>query len=419
MKSIKNVEKIDEKTAKIIKNEIERQRNTIDLIASENFASRAVLEAAGTVLTNKYAEGYPYKRYYGGNKFIDICEEIAIKRAKKIFNAEHANVQPHSGSSANMAAYFALTDWLKKGNKILAMRLDHGGHLSHGSPVNFSGKLFNISFYGVNEKTCMLDYDEIRKIAKKKKPTILLSGASAYPRKIDFKIFKEIADEIGAYHIADIAHIAGLIVAKEHPDAVKYADVVTTTTHKTLRGPRGGVILSKKEYAEAVDKAVFPGIQGGPLEHIIAAKAVCFKEAMSEEFSKYQKQIVKNAKTLAEELINNGLTLITGGTDNHLILVDVSKIGLTGKKAEELLEKVNIIVNKNVIPFDKRAPWDPSGIRIGTPAVTTRGMKESEMEIIGKIISNVLKNPDKKNLIEKYRNEIKELCKEFPLYEEL
>ncbi len=414
--NMKNIKNTDRQISEAVKNEINRQKNTLELIASENFVSSAVLETAGTVLTNKYSEGYPFKRYYGGNQFIDICEDLAIKRAKKIFGAEHANVQPHSGSSANMAAYFALTDWLKKGRKILGMRLDHGGHLTHGSPVNFSGKLFEIVSYGVDKKTQMLDYDEIRKIAKKEKPAIILSGASAYPRKIDFKMFREISDETCAYHMADIAHIAGLIVAGQHQNAVPYADVVTTTTHKTLRGPRGAIILSKKEHAEAVDKAIFPGIQGGPLEHIIAAKAVCFKEAMKPEFVEYQKQIVKNARTLAEELMNNGLTLVTDGTDNHLMLVDVTKIKLTGKAAETILDEVGITVNKNMIPYDNRTPKDPSGIRIGTPALTTRGMGESEMKVIGKIISDVLKNPDSNGVKLKARSTVKELCEEFPIY---
>ncbi len=417
--NIEKIEKADSKIADAIKNEISRQRNSLELIAAENFVSEAVLETAASVLTNKYSEGYPFKRYYGGNQFIDICEDLAIKRAKKLFTADHANVQPHSGSSANMAAYFALTDWLKKGKKILGMNLSDGGHLTHGSPINFSGKLFNIISYGVDKETKMLDYDAIRKIALKEKPTIILSGASAYPRKIDFKEFGEITKDIGAFHMADIAHIAGLIVADEHPNPVPYADVVTTTTHKTLRGPRGAIILCKKQHTSDIDKAVFPGIQGGPLEHIIAAKAVCFKEAMKPDFIEYQKQIIKNAKALAEELMSNGLTLVTGGTDNHLMLVDVSKIELTGKEAETLLDEINITVNKNMIPFDKGKPYNPSGIRIGTPALTTRGMRESEMKIIGKMISDILKNPKNENIKKRIKNQVEELCKEFPIYKNL
>lgn len=411
-----SIEDIDPKIAEVIKNELKRQKNCLNLIASENFASQAVLEITGSVLTNKYSEGYPFKKYYGGNQFISICEDLAIQRAKKLFGADHANVQPHSGSSANMAAYFALTDWLKKGRKILGMGLDHGGHLTHGSPVNFSGKLFEIVYYTVNRQSHMIDYEEVRRRALEEKPSIILSGASAYPRKINFKIFKEIADEVGAYHLADIAHIAGLIAAGQHQSAVPFADVVTTTTHKTLRGPRGGIILCQKEHQEAIDKAIFPGIQGGPLDHVIAAKAVCFQQAMTPEFVEYQKQTVENAKSLAEELMAGGLFLLTSGTDNHLILVDVSKIGLTGKEAETLLDEVKITVNRNMIPYDERKPWDPSGIRMGTPALTTRGMKEEEMKLIAKLIASVLKNPQDSKIKSKAKSRAEELCRAFPIY---
>lgn len=410
------INKADPEIAKAIENEIARQKSCLNLIASENFASPAILETAGSVLTNKYSEGYPQKRYYGGNQFIDVCEGLAMERAKKLFGADHANVQPHSGSSANMAAYFALTDWLKRGKKILSMALDQGGHLTHGSPVNFSGKLFEISFYGVDKKTQRIDYDALRDKALQEKPTIILSGATAYPREIDFEKFGQIAKEAGAFHLADIAHIAGLIVAGVHQSPVPYADVVTTTTHKTLRGPRGAIILCKKEHANAVDKAVFPGLQGGPLEHIIAAKAVCLREASTPEFREYQKQIVKNAKALAEELMANGLTLVSEGTDNHLLLVDVSKINLNGKQAETLLDEVNITVNKNMIPYDDKTPWEPSGIRIGTPALTSRGMKEPEMKLIAKMIASLLKNPQNEQVKSRIKVRVKELCQQFPIY---
>lgn len=413
---MKKIENSDSKIADAIKKEINRQKNTLALIASENFASEAVLEVTGTVLTNKYSEGYPSRRYYGGNQFIDVCESLAIERAKKLFGAEHANVQPHSGSSANMAAYFALTEWGKKGKKILGMTLAHGGHLTHGSPVNFSGKLFDIISYGVDKETHILDYDAIRKIAIREKPTIIVSGATVYPRKIDFKAFEEIASEADAFHVADIAHIAGLVAAGEHQNPVPHSDIVTTTTHKTLRGPRGAIILCKKEHAEAVDRTVFPGTQGGPLEHIIAAKAVCFEEAMQPEFRDYQKQVVMNAKVLAEELISNGFILLTEGTDNHLMLLDLTNIGLTGKEAERILNNIGIIVNRNMIPFDKRKPMDPSGIRIGTPAITTRGMKESEMKSIAEIITKILKNPRDKTTETELKKQVLQLCRDFPLY---
>ena len=394
--------------------EVKRQNETLELIASENFTSLAVLAALGSPLTNKYAEGYPSKRYYGGCEFVDIAENLAIERAKKLFNAEHANVQPHSGTQANMAVYFSV---LQPGDTILAMRLDHGGHLSHGSPVNFAGKFFKVVYYGVNPETEMLDYDQIRELAREHKPKIIVCGYSAYPRKIDFKAFREIADEVGAYLLADIAHIAGLVVANEHPSPIPYAHFTTTTTHKTLRGPRGAIILTSGEFAQLIDKTVFPGIQGGPLMHVIAAKAVAFKEAMTEEFKEYQRQIRKNADTLAQSLIEEGLKLVSNGTDNHLMLVDLRNLEITGKQAQEWLEMANITVNKNTIPFDPQKPWITSGIRIGTPAVTTRGMKESEMRDIGKMIADVLKSKGNEEVIKKVKNKVREMTSAFPLYE--
>lgn len=398
-----------------IMREIERQRNGLELIASENFTSPAVMQAMGNVMTNKYAEGYPGARYYGGCEFVDVVEELARERVKKLFGAEHANVQPHSGVQANMGVYFAV---LKPGDTILSMQLSHGGHLSHGHKVSFSGKFYNIVHYTVNPDTEQLDFDLIRKLAQEHKPKIILAGYSAYPRFIDFKAFKEIADEVGAYLHVDMAHIAGLIAGGVHPSPIPHADFVTSTTHKTLRGPRGGFILSKSDYAKKIDKAVFPGMQGGPLMHVIAAKAVCFKEAMTEEFKDYAAQIVKNAKTLAETLMEEGLRLVSGGTDNHLMLVDLRPFGITGNIAESALEKAGITVNKNTIPFDPEKPTVTSGIRIGTPAVTTRGMKEPEMKRIGKLIAEVLRNPDKDSIIEKVRREVKELTESFPLYQE-
>jgi len=408
--------KSDPQIAKAIQNEIKRSSEGLEMIASENYVSEAVLEALGSPLTNKYAEGYPGKRYYGGNEFIDVVENLAIERAKKLFGAEHANVQPHSGSQANMAAYFAL---LNPGDKILSMNLAHGGHLTHGSPVNFSGKLFNFVFYGVNQKTMMIDMEEVREIALRERPNLILAGFTAYPRKIDFAAFKKIADEIGARFMVDMAHIAGLVAAGVHPDPVPYADVVTTTTHKTLRGPRGALILCKKEFAEKVDKAVFPGMQGGPLEHCIAAKAVCFKEAMSSSFKKYQKQVVLNAKRLGATLIKNGINVLSGGTDNHLILVNLSNLGISGKPAEKALESVGIYVNKNMIPFDARKPFDPSGLRIGAPALTTRGFKEKEMEIVGNLIAKVLKNSNDSKILNEARKQVEKLTKKRPLYPNL
>lgn len=408
--------KTDSEVALIVEQELNRQRRGIELIPSENFVSRAVLEAAGTVLTNKYSEGYPGRRYYGGNQYIDLVENLAIARVKKLFGADHANVQPHSGSSANMAAYFAM---LNLGDKILGMDLAAGGHLTHGHKINFSGKFYHFVSYGVRADDCRIDLDEVREIAKKEKPKLILAGASAYPRQIDFSGFKKIADEVGAYFMTDIAHIAGLVVAKLHPDPIPYADVVTTTTHKTLRGPRGAIILAKKAWAEKIDKAVMPGIQGGPLEHIIAAKAVAFKEAMEPGFIEYQKQIIKNAKILAETLMSEGLKLVSGGTDNHLILIDLTPLGLGGKEMEKALDEVGIYTNKNVIPFEKRKPLDPSGIRLGTPAVTTRGFKEEEMKIVGGLIAKILKNPGEEMIKEEVKLKVAELTGRFPLYPNL
>ncbi|MGC8924492.1 MAG: serine hydroxymethyltransferase [Calditerrivibrio sp.] len=393
--------------------EIERQETHIELIASENFVSPAVLEAQGSIMTNKYAEGYPAKRYYGGCEFVDIAEELAIKRAKELFGAEHANVQAHSGSQANMAVYFAV---LKPGDTIMGMNLSHGGHLTHGSPVNFSGKLFNVISYGVNKETETIDYDEAEKLAVDQKPKLIMVGASAYPRIIDFKKFREIADKIGAILVVDMAHIAGLVAAGAHPSPVPYADFVTTTTHKTLRGPRGGLILCKEEYAKTLNSQIFPGIQGGPLMHVIAAKAVALKEAMSEEFKTYQHQIVKNAKRLSERLMKHGFKLVSGGTDNHLMLINLSNSDITGKEAEEALGRANITVNKNTVPFETRSPFVTSGVRIGTPAVTTRGMKESEMDFIGDLIAQVLSDIKSDSNINDVKSKVLELCKQFPLY---
>ncbi len=393
-----------------IKSETKRQKNTLELIASENFASRAVLEAMGSVLTNKYAEGYPGKRYYGGCKNIDIIESVAIERLKTLYGAEHANVQPHSGASANFAVYFAL---LSPGDTLMGMSLSHGGHLTHGSPVNVSGKYFNIVPYGVDPSSGLIDYDEVEKLAKNTKPKMIVAGASAYPRAIDFARFRQIADEVGAYLMVDMAHIAGLVAAGLHQNPVPYADVVTSTTHKTLRGPRGGIILCKEKCAKLIDKAIFPGTQGGPLEHVIAGKAVAFGEALRPEFKSYQKQVVLNAKTMADEFTKNGIDLVSGGTDNHLMLLDLSDTLVTGMEAENLLEKANITVNKNTVPNEKRKPTVTSGIRIGTPAVTTRGMKEAEMITIADIISDVIING--KSAIKKARKTVADMCKRFPL----
>ena len=411
MYSTNEIKKIDPQVAEAIEMEVNRQRNKIELIASENFVSNAVIEAMGTPLTNKYAEGYPGKRYYGGCECVDVVENLAIERAKKIFGAEHANVQPHSGAQANMAVFFAV---LKPGDTVMGMNLSHGGHLSHGSPVNMSGSYFNIVPYGVDEKTQVLDYDEVRRIALECKPKLIVAGASAYSRTLDFEKFSNIAKEVGAYLMVDIAHIAGLVAAGLHPNPVPYADFVTSTTHKTLRGPRGGMILCKEEHAKLINKAVFPGIQGGPLMHIIAAKAVCFKEALSDEFKEYQKQIVKNAAELCKQLKAKGINIVSGGTDNHLMLVDLTSLNITGKEAEKLLDEVGITVNKNTIPFETTSPFITSGIRIGTPAVTSRGFKEDDMGTIAELIYKTL--TDFENSKDEIKNGVKALCDKYPLY---
>ena len=400
----------DEEIYNAIMLELNRQRNKIELIASENFVSDSVMEAMGSYLTNKYAEGYPGNRYYGGCEYIDIVENLAIERAKKLFGAEHANVQPHSGAQANMAVYAAL---LTPGDTVLGMNLSHGGHLTHGSKVNASGKLYNFIPYGLNEKTGTIDYDEVEKLALENKPKLILAGASAYARIIDFKRFKEIADKVGAYFMVDMAHIAGLVAVGLHPNPVEYADVVTTTTHKTLRGPRGGLILCKKEIAQAIDKAIFPGNQGGPLMHVIAAKAVCFAEALKPEFKTYQEQIIKNAYTLADELLKLDFNLVSGGTDNHLLLIDLRNKGITGKELETRLDDVGITVNKNAVPFDTEKPSITSGIRIGTPAVTTRGFIEEDMREIARLINMVVENKE----LDEVKNRVHILCKKYPLYE--
>ncbi len=412
MLEFNKVKNADPELYEAISNELSRQQNKIELIASENFVSEAVMEAMGTPLTNKYAEGYPGKRYYGGCEHVDVAENLAIERAKKLFGANYANVQPHSGAQANMAVFFAL---LTPGDTVLSMSLAHGGHLSHGSPVNMSGKYFNIVPYGVSEDTNTIDYDEIEKIAKECKPKLILAGASAYPRTIDFEKFAKIAKEVGAYLMVDMAHIAGLVAAGLHPNPVPYADVVTTTTHKTLRGPRGGLILSKDaEFGLQFNKAVFPGIQGGPLMHVIASKALCFKEALTDDFKKYQSQIVKNAKALSEALINEGFKLVSGGTDNHLMLIDLSQMGVTGKEAEHMLDEVGITVNKNAIPFDTQSPFVTSGIRIGTPATTSRGFVEEDMKEIARLIKLTITDFD--NSQDEVRKGVKALCEKHPLY---
>lgn len=395
-----------------IKHEEERELRTVDLIASENYTSRAVREAQGSVLTNKYAEGYPGKRYYNGCEFVDVAEQLAIDRAKALFGAEHANVQPHCGSSANMAVYFSV---LKPGDTILAMSLAHGGHLTHGHKINFSGRFFNVVPYGVSQKTEVIDYDELANLAKESKPRMVVAGASAYPRVLDFKRLREIADSVGAMLMVDMAHIAGLIAAGEHPSPVPFADFVTTTTHKTLRGPRSGMVLCKSKYAAELDKTVFPGLQGGPLMHTIAAKAICFKEAMSPEFKAYQKQVKTNARALAAFLAKHGMRIVSGGTDNHLMLVDLTPIGTTGKDASTALEKAGIIVNKNAIPFDTRPPAVTSGVRIGTPAVTTRGMKEAEMEKLGACIVEAVKNQADEKVLAGIKAEVQAMAVKFPI----
>jgi len=413
---MKHVRNADPEIFEALKCEYKRQNEHLELIASENFTSPAVMEAQGSVLTNKYAEGYPGKRYYGGCECVDIVERIAIERCKQLFGAEHVNVQPHSGSQANQAVYLAM---LKPGDTILSMNLSHGGHLSHGSPVNMTGKYYNVVQYGVRKDTETIDFDQVYALAKEHKPKLIICGASAYPRIIDFDKFREIADEVGALLLADIAHIAGLVVTGLHPSPIEACHFVTTTTHKTLRGPRGGVTMCKAEFAKEIDKAVFPGLQGGPLMHVIAAKAVAFKEAQTEEFKKYQEQVVKNAKVMAEELQKEGFRLVSGGTDNHLLLVDLTDKGITGKEAEAALGRANITVNKNTIPFDTRSPFVTSGIRIGTPAITTRGIKEDGAKRIAQLIATVLKNINDESVIEKVKAEVIEICGKHPLYKEL
>lgn len=409
------ITKQDKVIAEAIEREFQRQNSNIELIASENFVSEAVMEAQGSVLTNKYAEGYPGRRYYGGCEFVDVTESIAIDRAKALFGAEHVNVQPHSGSQANMAVYLVA---LEMGDTVLGMNLSHGGHLTHGAPVNFSGKFYNFVEYGVDKDTERINYDEVRKLALEHKPKLIVAGASAYSRTIDFKKFKEIADEVNAKLMVDMAHIAGLVAAGLHPNPVEYADFVTTTTHKTLRGPRGGMILCKEEYKKDIDKTIFPGIQGGPLEHVIAAKAVAFGEALENNFKTYQQQVVKNAKVLAEELINEGFRIVSGGTDNHLVAVDVKgSIGLTGKEAEETLDSVGITCNKNTIPFDQEKPFVTSGIRLGTPAATTRGFDEKAFEEVAKIISLALKNSKDEEKLQQAKERVAKLTAEYPLYQ--
>ncbi|MDT8716253.1 serine hydroxymethyltransferase [Clostridium sp. 19966] len=406
-----NLKRTDDEIFTYLEQETNRQEHNIELIASENFASKAVMEAMGSPLTNKYAEGYPAKRYYGGCEFVDKVEDLARERLKNLFGAEHVNVQPHSGSQANMAVYLSV---LTPGDTVMGMDLSHGGHLTHGSPVNFSGRLFKFVSYGVNKDSEYIDYDEIKKLALQHKPKMIVAGASAYPRIIDFQKLRGICDEIDAYLMVDMAHIAGLVATGAHPSPVPYADFVTTTTHKTLRGPRGGAILCKEKYAKAVDKNIFPGIQGGPLMHVIAAKAVCFKEAATAEYKDYINQVVKNAKILSEELIKYGFRLISGGTDNHLMLVDLTNKGITGKDAEKLLDSIGITVNKNTIPFETLSPFITSGIRIGTPAATTRGFKEEEMKKIAYFINYAIENKEKD--LTSLREEVRSLCKKFPIY---
>ncbi len=407
------VKPVDPEVADAIAREEQRQNNKLELIASENFVSRAVMAAQGGVMTNKYAEGYPGKRYYGGCEYVDVVEELARQRAKTLFGAQHVNVQPHSGAQANTAVYFAA---LTPGDTVLGMNLNHGGHLTHGSKVNLSGKYFHFVDYGVDPGSETIDYDQVRETALKHRPKMIVAGASAYPRIIDFQRFKAIADEVGAYLFVDMAHIAGLVAAGIHPSPVPYADFVTTTTHKTLRGPRGGLIMCREDWGAKIDKAIFPGIQGGPLMHVIAAKAVCFKEALTDEFNQYQQDIVANASTLAESLVEHGLRLVSGGTDNHLMLVDVRPKGLTGQAAEEVLEKVNITVNKNAIPFDPEKPTVTSGIRVGTPALTSRGFKNSDMMEVARAIAIALEHPQEDKYLQEARQIVKELCDKYPLY---
>ena len=409
---LKNLKNNDKEIYALMEKELERQKNGIELIASENFASKAVMEAMGSHLTNKYAEGYPSKRYYGGCEVVDEIESIARNRAKELFGAEHANVQAHSGSQANMAVYFTI---LEPGDTVLGMDLSHGGHLTHGSPVNFSGKLFNFISYGVDSETEKINYENVRELAIKHKPKLIVAGASAYSRVIDFKKFKDICDEVGAYFMVDMAHIAGLVATGEHPSPVPYADFVTSTTHKTLRGPRGGLILCKEKYAKALDKNIFPGMQGGPLMHVVAAKAVCFKEALEPEFKTYMKNVVLNCKTLGDELVKYGFKLVSNGTDNHLILVDLTNKDITGKEAENLLDSIGITVNKNTVPNETRSPFVTSGIRIGTAAVTTRGFDVEAMKEIASIINDAIEYRDSN--LEELKERVKVLCSKHPLYD--
>lgn len=412
--NLDNVKRTDPQVYDAIMDELRRQQNKLELIASENIVSKAVLEAQGSVMTNKYAEGYPGKRYYGGCEYVDVAEALAIERAKQLFGADHANVQPHSGSQANMAVYFSV---LQPGDTYLGMSLPHGGHLSMGSPVNFSGKLYKVVAYGVRKDTHRIDYDEVRDLAKKHAPKLIIAGASAYPRIIEYRIFKEIADEVGALFMVDMAHIAGLVAAGLHPSPVPHADFVTTTTHKTLRGPRGGMILCKEQHAKTLNSRVFPGMQGGPLMHVIAAKAVAFKEALEPSFKEYQAQIIRNAQAMADELLTLGFTLVSGGTDNHLLLVDLTNKDITGKDAQEFLDQAWITANKNTIPFETKSPMVTSGIRLGTPALTSRGMKENEMRTVARLIGKVVEAKGAPAVIEQVRKEVGELTDRFPIYQ--
>jgi glycine hydroxymethyltransferase len=410
---LKLIEKVDPEIAHAIIMELDRQKNTLELIASENIASPAVMALQGSVFTNKYAEGYPDKRYYGGCEYVDIAEKLAINRAKKLFNAPYANVQPHSGSQANMAVYFAL---LEPGDTVLGMNLSHGGHLTHGSPASFSGKLYNFLHYGVNPDTETIDYKELALLVEKHRPKLIVAGASAYPRIIDFEAFAQIAESVNAYLMVDMAHIAGLVAAGLHPSPIPFADVTTSTTHKTLRGPRGGLILARTDYGAKLNKQIFPGIQGGPLMHVIAAKALAFHEALSDSFVAYQKDVVKNAKVLSDRLMDHGLQLVSGGTDNHMMIINLRNLNITGKDAEDVLGRAGITVNKNSIPFETLSPSVTSGIRIGTPAITSRGMKIPQMQIIAKLIVDVLQNHNNNALIKDTKTKVRELCENFPLY---
>ncbi len=412
----KDLYELDPEVAEAVLNETIRQNEDLELIASENFVPNGIMEAMSSVLTNKYAEGYPKRRYYGGCENVDITEKLAMDRAKELFNAEYANVQPHSGTQANMGVYMTV---LQPGDTMFGMDLSHGGHLSHGHPLNFTGKLYNVVFYGVNKETERIDYDELEKLALEHKPKLIMAGASAYSRFFDFDRFRKIADKVGAILVIDMAHVAGLVAAGVHPSPIPYADYVTSTTHKTLRGPRGGFILCKKEFRKELKKVVFPGIQGGPLEHIIAAKAVCFKLAMEDEFKEYQKQVIKNAKVLANELSNNGLRIVSGGTDNHLMLVDVTPLNITGKDSENALDIAGITVNKNTIPFDQNPPFVCSGIRVGTPSITTRGMKEDEMKVIAELIFEALKNHNNEEVLRSIKSKVIELTSSFPIYKDI